>query len=205
MERWAKKSCNDLFFLTKTLEGKLEKLRQEPLGFICDSKLLLSGIRVEPGGARNRERAGKVTNYLPGILKFPPQVPSTPASAFFSKTDSSPETSCVKKSGCSRIPQEGMGWGGAGWAYSFLWMRLAAGTLGWLAGWLAVRHKSPACTDVTLSPSAGGGPARQMARSRTGDGLSIKWHFLGGGEGEAPAQSQRGTQGTSFAGLGIPS
>lgn len=71
----------------------------------------------------------------------------------------------------------GVGWEGN----SFLWTGLAAGAL----GRPAVKHKrgtldSSACTDVTLRPLAGGGPARQMARSRTGEGLSIKWHFLGG-------------------------
>lgn len=77
------------------------------------------------------------------------------------------------------------------WGVSFLWTGLAART----RGWLAVRHKrntsySAACTDVVLRPSAGEGPARQMARSRNGDGLSIKWHFLGGGDLSEPRHKE---------------
>lgn len=70
-------------------------------------------------------------------------------------------------------------------------MGLAARTL----GWLAVRHKrnlpySAASTDVTVRPSAGGDLAWQMAKNRIGDGLSIKWHFLGGGELVAPRSKE---------------
>lgn len=84
---------------------------------------------------------------------------------------------------------------------SFLWTGLAAGTL----DWLAVRYKSlTAWTDVTLRPSAGGGAARQMARSRIGDGLSIKGHFLGGGDLPAPRHKEE-CRGPPFADLGNPS
>lgn len=41
------------------------------------------------------------------------------------------------------------------------------------------------------APLCGWGPARQMARNRAGDGLSIKWHFLDGGRREPTAPKHK--------------
>lgn len=137
---------------TLGVKGKLLCQGPLPLGFICGSKLPRSGTGVKLGRSRTW-RETPISNYPPVILRFSPLKSPPPPNAFFPKLDSFPEKSCVKKSDYSRIPPrvDGMGWGGG---YSFLPTGLAAGTL----DWLAARHKGAACTDVTLRPSAGGGP-----------------------------------------------
>lgn len=122
------------------------------------------------------EKDQKVTcNPQISPLKF------LPLNSFFSQRDSSPESSCIKESGCSRIPQEWMGWGGVGALFPLA--GFGSRDIG-LAGCEA-QKKYPlqlVTHRCNAAPLCGRGPAWQMARSRIGDGLSIKRHFLGVGD-----------------------
>ena len=99
----------------------------------CDSKLPLSGIRVGLGGGRRwRDRKVTIPLYSSDFpLRSLPQDLSSPNGTSLLRQ------TVLRKSGCSRVPRNCMGWGGVG--HSFLWVSLAAGRwAGWL--WGTKRH-----------------------------------------------------------------
>lgn len=81
------------------------------LGFIVNLNFHFLGLGLGWEGITD----GETEEYPPIIFRCPPQNP--PPKAFLSKTDSSPETSCLKE---KRLQQSSAGVDGVGWGVGTL-------------------------------------------------------------------------------------